>query len=182
MKRFQLVREEDETGISGTGVVAEGVQSTNGKCVLFWLSELKSVAIYDSIEELEAIHGHQGKTKVVWEGTPVYAYKSVPNFCECESPKYSSWSSIVITGVFNPKVHTEPTHFGAVCGNCEKTINLESLSIVSFEEYKEKYSPLHVETGLKKRDYKEVCVKCLKTVPPRWSNKTHYCEKEENEN
>lgn len=66
MRNFVLVREEDETGISGTGTVAEGVQFANGKCVMNWLSEHTSVAIYDDIATLEAIHGHNGKTKVVW--------------------------------------------------------------------------------------------------------------------
>lgn len=67
MKTFHLHRIEDESGISGTGIVAEGVQSIGGKCALFWLTEFKSVAIYDNIEELEAIHGHNGKTKIIWD-------------------------------------------------------------------------------------------------------------------
>ena len=39
MQRFSLKRLEDETGISGTGYVAEGVEFTHGKCVLVWLTE-----------------------------------------------------------------------------------------------------------------------------------------------
>lgn len=61
---FQLVRHEDETGVSGTGVVAEGVQFTNGVCALTWLTEYTSTAIYNSLAELEHIHGHQGKTEI----------------------------------------------------------------------------------------------------------------------
>lgn len=63
---FQLVRHEDETGISGTGAVAEGVKFSDGTCVLRWLTEHSSTAVYASISELEAIHGHNGKTEVVW--------------------------------------------------------------------------------------------------------------------
>lgn len=67
MKLFHLERLEDETGVSGSGTVAEGVEFSNGKCVLNWLTAWSSVAVYDSIEDVEAIHGHNGKTIIVWE-------------------------------------------------------------------------------------------------------------------
>lgn len=63
---FELHRDEDETGISGTGVVAQGVVFASGKCALLWLTEHTSVGVYDSIEELTAIHGHDGRTRVVY--------------------------------------------------------------------------------------------------------------------
>jgi hypothetical protein len=63
---FNLVRTEDISGVSGTGIVAEGAQFSTGKCVLSWVTKYRSVAVYDSLEELEAIHGHDGKTRVVW--------------------------------------------------------------------------------------------------------------------
>lgn len=66
MRRFNLLRKEDETGISGTGVVAEGIKFTNGKCAMNWLTSVSSVAVYDSMVELVQIHGHEGKTIVVW--------------------------------------------------------------------------------------------------------------------
>jgi hypothetical protein len=66
MRTFVLERNEDETGISGTGIVAEGIQFTNGKCAMSWLTDVTSVAIYGSLEDLEKIHGHGGKTKVVF--------------------------------------------------------------------------------------------------------------------
>ncbi len=66
MKRFNLHRFEDETGISGTGVVSEGIEFTNGKCAMNWITSVSSVAVYDSIDDLEKIHGHDGKTVVVW--------------------------------------------------------------------------------------------------------------------
>ncbi len=65
MKLFVLKRTEDESGVSGTGIVAEGVQFTNGKCALSWLSEHTSVALYYDIAMLEAIHGYDGKTVIV---------------------------------------------------------------------------------------------------------------------
>ena len=66
MKRFRLRRVEDETGVSGVGYVAEGVVFTDGTVALRWLSVYTSTAIYASLEDVELIHGHQGKTKVVW--------------------------------------------------------------------------------------------------------------------
>lgn len=66
MLRFQLNRLEDEGGVSGKGVVAEGVVFRNGKTVLSWVTEHTSVAVYDSIQTVEKIHGHNGKTLIVW--------------------------------------------------------------------------------------------------------------------
>ncbi len=66
MRRFILVREEDPTGISGTGVITEGIEFLNGKCVLSWLTEYTSVAVYDDVETLMAIHGHDGFTLLHW--------------------------------------------------------------------------------------------------------------------
>ncbi len=66
MRRFQLHRDADETGISGTGVVAEGIQFTDGVCTLRWTSEYRSTAIYRSIDYVISIHGHNGQTRVVW--------------------------------------------------------------------------------------------------------------------
>jgi hypothetical protein len=65
-RRFVLVRYEDESGVSGTGVVAEGVQFSTGRCVLAWVTRFQSLAIYNSIDEIRAIHGHDGKTLVSW--------------------------------------------------------------------------------------------------------------------
>lgn len=67
MNRFILQRLEDETGISGEGFIAEGVQFTNGTVVLVWLTEIHSIAaIYENIEIMEQLHGHNGKTIIHW--------------------------------------------------------------------------------------------------------------------
>ena len=65
---FVLTREEDLTGVSGTGVVAEGVEFTGGVVALRWLSDWPtSVVFHDKgIESVEAVHGHGGKTRMVW--------------------------------------------------------------------------------------------------------------------
>lgn len=67
MRRFQLHRDEDETGTSGTGVVVEGCEFTSGMVALTWLTGPDtSWCWYPSIEAVEAIHGHGGRTRVVW--------------------------------------------------------------------------------------------------------------------
>lgn len=65
-RRFHLVRDEDVSGTSGTGLVAEGILFSTGKAVIAWTTRYRSVAVYDSLAEMEAIHGHEGKTTIVW--------------------------------------------------------------------------------------------------------------------
>lgn len=69
VRTFHLRRDEDATGVSGTGRVAEGVEFTDGRCCLAWLGPISSVAIYPNIiKQLEAIHGYGGMKKIVFEG------------------------------------------------------------------------------------------------------------------
>lgn len=65
-RRFQLVRRADETGISGTGIVAYGAAFPDGTAVLRWDTKVNSTVLYNSIEDLKTIHGHDGKTVVMW--------------------------------------------------------------------------------------------------------------------
>lgn len=69
MRLFQLVRNEDSSGVSGTGVVAEGVEFANRECVLHWLSKKSSLGIYSTMDDIIAIHGHDGKTVIVFVET-----------------------------------------------------------------------------------------------------------------
>jgi hypothetical protein len=62
--RFVLVRDEDLTGVSGTGVVAEGIVFTSGLVVIHWLREPFSMGLYQSLEDVIFIHGHGGRTKM----------------------------------------------------------------------------------------------------------------------
>ncbi len=59
---FRLNRLEDATGISGTGIVAQGLLAQDGSVAMRWLTEHRSWCIYDSILEVYAIHGHDGQT------------------------------------------------------------------------------------------------------------------------
>ena len=66
LRRFYLNRMEDVSGQSGTGRIANGIQFPDGQCVLRWVGKTPTTVIYNNIKELEGLHGHDGKTKVVW--------------------------------------------------------------------------------------------------------------------
>lgn len=69
MRRFYFERNNDVSGTSGTGMVAEGVQFSDGRVALRWITNAgmpSSTVVYDSIGDAETIHGHGGGTKVVW--------------------------------------------------------------------------------------------------------------------
>ena len=82
MKIFYLNRTEDESGISGTGRVAQGFIFDNGKVAVTWLSEHPSVTVYDSIGEVHAIHGHGGKTVVEFDPDYKRACGEMKSFIE----------------------------------------------------------------------------------------------------
>lgn len=65
-RRFVLNRKHDPTGTSGTGLVAEGVQFSNGQVVIHWLSQLEAINVYGNALVLERLHGHDGSTLVEW--------------------------------------------------------------------------------------------------------------------
>lgn len=75
IRRFKLVRHEDESGTSGTGVVAFGIEYPDGAVHMQWLNDRNDdldtssngVAFKpapDGIEATEEIHGHDGRTEV----------------------------------------------------------------------------------------------------------------------
>lgn len=67
MRLFILVRDEDVTGVSGTGTVAEGVEFSDGRVALRWIvGEHRSTVIWDNVESVVAIHGHNGATRLEW--------------------------------------------------------------------------------------------------------------------
>lgn len=68
MRAFTLERDIDETGISGTGTVAEGIEFSDGTVALRWLSaNPTSVVFHDhGLDSVRAVHGHGGSTRVVF--------------------------------------------------------------------------------------------------------------------
>ena len=69
--RFHLKRHDDESGVSGEGIVAEGVVFSDGRTVLMWYNdenpnvstEGNGLAIYDSFDDAVQIHGHGGASE-----------------------------------------------------------------------------------------------------------------------
>jgi len=82
VKVFYLNRKEDESGVSGTGRIAQGFIFDNGKVAMTWLSEHPSVTVYDNIGEVRAIHGHDGKTEVVMEPDFKRAFGELKSFVD----------------------------------------------------------------------------------------------------
>lgn len=65
-RNFLLVRNEDATGISGTGVVAQGTEYHDGTVTMVWCTRIASVEMFRSVAEVEALHGHEGRSVVRW--------------------------------------------------------------------------------------------------------------------
>ena len=61
-----MERTEDVSGVSGTGIVAEGCEYSDGAVVMKWRTYNSSLVVYKNIKECEFIHGHEGRTKIVW--------------------------------------------------------------------------------------------------------------------
>ena len=80
MRAFTLERDADPTGVSGTGKIAEGIEFDDGRVALRWcVGEHRSTVTWDSIQSVQAIHGHDGKTRVVWWTlyAPLSPWKSI---------------------------------------------------------------------------------------------------------
>ena len=69
-RRFWLIRDEDASGVSGVGHVADGVVFPDGAVALRWRTTISSTVIYSSVGDVVAIHGHDGRTKVVFVDDP----------------------------------------------------------------------------------------------------------------
>lgn len=66
MRRFQLQRDHDVSGVSGVGIVADGVEFPDGTVVIRWRGERQSTVLWTGIGDVEAIHGHGGATRIAW--------------------------------------------------------------------------------------------------------------------
>jgi hypothetical protein len=58
MRRFFMHRKNDASGVSGTGVVLEGVLFSTGVVVIHWLTPPPrgSISVFDSIDQFLSIH------------------------------------------------------------------------------------------------------------------------------
>lgn len=66
MKQFYLNRKIDLSGVSGTGIIAYGVILPSGRVVMEWVTEHKSIAIYDGINEIQILHAQPDKTELIF--------------------------------------------------------------------------------------------------------------------
>jgi hypothetical protein len=75
MRTFRLIRDEDPTGISGTGSVAEGVEFDDGTVAMRWEGPIQrdwgliepTTVLHPNIANVENLHGHNGVTHIEWE-------------------------------------------------------------------------------------------------------------------
>ena len=65
-RRFALVRHRDVSGVSGTGTVAYGVQFGDRTAVTRWSAAVAQTCVWQSMDDVVAVHGHGGATEVVW--------------------------------------------------------------------------------------------------------------------
>lgn len=67
VKPFYLLRHVDLTGTSGTGVVAMGAIMPSGQVFLEWTaSNHVSWNMFDNIEDVNLINGHDGNTEIIY--------------------------------------------------------------------------------------------------------------------
>lgn len=68
VKLYHLMRDEDVSGTSGTGLVAEVAEFSNGWCAVAFMKHtagISNIIVYGDINHVELVHGHGGKTKLV---------------------------------------------------------------------------------------------------------------------
>lgn len=72
MRRFYLNRIKDETGVSRTGRVLEGVLTQSGHVITQWRPPHTSIGVYNSLKEFETIHVdcHPSCSEIVWLDEP----------------------------------------------------------------------------------------------------------------
>jgi ferredoxin len=66
-RTFVLQRDEDESGVSGTGEVAHGVLFDDGKVAMRWRTKTAATTLFDSIAHVLEVHGHGGATRIIWD-------------------------------------------------------------------------------------------------------------------
>mgnify|MGYP003632557971 FL=1 len=57
IETFTVCRQNDQSGVSGTGVVIEGVQYATGQVVLHWLTPVPrgSISIFESLSDFKSV-------------------------------------------------------------------------------------------------------------------------------
>ena len=58
IRAFTVFRREDESGVSGDGIVIEGVELATGQCIVHWLfpPPRGGIAVFDSMDDFIKVH------------------------------------------------------------------------------------------------------------------------------
>lgn len=72
MKTFKMIRVHDESGISGTGHILDGVVFHTGQVVVCWRAKHghSNIGIYKDWEDFEFVHINShptNETEIVWD-------------------------------------------------------------------------------------------------------------------
>lgn len=71
VKPFYLLRHVDLTGTSGTGIVAMGAIFPSGQVFMEWVaSNHVSWNMFNNIEDVNRINGHDGNTEIIMGNPP----------------------------------------------------------------------------------------------------------------
>lgn len=107
---FVLRRDVDTTGLSGTGVVADGAVFPDGKTVTRWrggTTGVSQTSVWDNVKHVQRIHGHDGATKLelVATGALVAAVGAVLRVAEDMDPE---WQTAVVEAVVDALIDELP--------------------------------------------------------------------------
>ena len=83
IRTFTIARQYDETGVSGIGVVIEGVVLATGQAIIHWLTPAPrgALAIFDSMADFIKIHikPHPGNASILtWDDGEQERFGNVP--------------------------------------------------------------------------------------------------------
>lgn len=73
MRTFYLRRYDED--LDESPIVAEGIEFTDGRCVMTWLTGINSIVIYNNMDELRNIHvRNHNSTTVIYYGSFVHSW------------------------------------------------------------------------------------------------------------
>lgn len=87
---FDMIRNQDVSGVSGIGKVATGIVFPDGSTNLRWLSDTASTAIFDSFEDFMAIHVNshpENKTEINFYSIKESLKKELELYSQFREPK-----------------------------------------------------------------------------------------------
>lgn len=65
MRCFELHRDVDVTGVSGTGFVGEVCVFEDGTTVVRWRGDTPTTTVHPNLDSVKKIHLHEGRTRLV---------------------------------------------------------------------------------------------------------------------